>query len=64
MSTSNERELAEIRSRLATLAERVVRLERKIMGRPLVDVFADEDDLDAEQYLRDSGCRTWLWKRE
>lgn len=41
---SNERELAEIRSRLAALTERVVRLERKMMGRPLVEVLAEEEE--------------------
>lgn len=45
MSPSNEQELAGIRRTLAMLAERVVRLERKVMGRPLMEVFAEDDDL-------------------
>ena len=28
------------------LAERVVRLERKVMGRPLVEVFAEDEEED------------------
>lgn len=54
---SNERELAEIRSRIVALAERIGRLERKIMGRPLVDVFADEDAEECSQKEDD-----WLHK--
>lgn len=44
-SPSNEQEIADIRRTLATLAERVVRLERKVMGRTLMEVFAEDDDL-------------------
>lgn len=44
MSPSNEQELADIRRTLTMLAERVVRLERKVMGRPLMEVFAEDDD--------------------
>ena len=44
MSPSNEEELADMRRTLAMLAERVVRLERKVMGRPLMEVFAEDGE--------------------
>lgn len=44
MSPSNEHEIADIRRTLAMLAERVVRLERKVMGRTLMEVFTENDE--------------------
>lgn len=61
MSPSNEQELADIRRTLTMLAERVVRLERKIMGRTLMEVFTEEDEEGQEhQYSNDCECyRCW-----
>ena len=49
-SSSNEQEIADIRRTFAMLAERVVRLERKVMGRPLMEVFAEDDENDEKGY--------------
>lgn len=68
MSPSNEQELADIRRTLAMLAERVVRLERKVMGRTLMEVFAEDEDVQEKEEPWCSGfldgclcheCRAW-----